>query len=711
MKKDPAKAQAFRKRDLMVLCVMVLAVYLSLDSRGYSYSLEPSWYLDHRGKGSEVPYHQVPVLISDLDGDGRNEIISISKDFVLQVISPEYGGDPNAAVYSPKIEKSVRLSKFSIRKGKSPVALAAGYIDKYSNEKERTKVIVVVTEDFTVSCFDSSLSLMWEKSIAHKFHQLEYVISHYTVDEASIVITPLSLKEDASGGTVVIGASMRLRDGGTEALAAEDLVEAGLDKNEDGDIEHPEMRVRAMLEHFSVYALDSKEGHIVWRHDGSDVKQEQYTRSLPHQAYTLSSFDLSRMASHTRGHMNDMSLFKASLVAELPHFWHHRTDTSMRFAHFVRRHLGAGTAKGKPSSSKSVSRTSASSRKLENQKSSRRSPSKTKKSGGLLEKFTGIGSEPLSLSASLPHDASEHTDHPNVLVAHTKHGVEVIALRTGVPITSMALNADHTYADIDGDGVVDMVLVIENENDAVHRAAAFSHEGSDAIQHCHMMVISGLPPRSQLFNGTLCLHRRALSDPMAKPSKRTPPPIKAATPLVLRKVDPMTNTESKKKDIVVATNMGMVTSYSANGEFNWQVKDGPGWKTDFQWAQMVHFDMDAARAEEFGSHDNIYAHMLITGDQDISVVSRDGVVLSTKSVPNTPIARPVIGDFDADGFTDVIMVTDDAILGYRLQVMPSTQGMLVAFGCLILVALVLFVVNLRVDLADGKPGKKRRIFS
>lgn len=39
-------------------------------------------------------------------------------------------------------------------------------------------------------------------------------------------------------------------------------VEAGLNITEDGDLEHPEMRLRSLLEHFSMYALDASEGHI-----------------------------------------------------------------------------------------------------------------------------------------------------------------------------------------------------------------------------------------------------------------------------------------------------------------------------------------------------------------------------------------------------------------------------------------------------------------
>jgi hypothetical protein len=132
---------------------------------------------------------------------------------------------------------------------------------------------VVVTEDFTVSCYDANLNLKWSKSIAHASHQLDFVADNYKIEETDIFISPLNMKTGHTGtGTIIVGASMkplhhghesdsrsgegpRVRDPGVH-------VEAGLNRSEDGDVEHPEMQVRSLLEHFSVYALDAEEGHI-----------------------------------------------------------------------------------------------------------------------------------------------------------------------------------------------------------------------------------------------------------------------------------------------------------------------------------------------------------------------------------------------------------------------------------------------------------------
>ena len=62
-------------------------------------------------------------------------------------------------------------------------------------------------------------------------------------------------------------------------------------------------------------------------------------------------------------------------------------------------------------------------------KNNQKKDQKNNKKGTLLNldlgRFTGIETPPLSLSASLPHDALEHTENPNVLVAHTSQGIEV----------------------------------------------------------------------------------------------------------------------------------------------------------------------------------------------------------------------------------------------------------------------------------------------
>ena len=175
-------------------------------------------------------------------------------------------------------------------------------------------------------------------------------------------------------------------------------------------------------------------------------------------------------------------------------------------------------------------------------------------------------------------------------------------------------------------------------------------------------------------------------------------------------MDPLTNIEAKKKSVVVATNMGFMTHYSATGGFKWQIKNAPGWTHDFQFSDVLHFDMDAERAKEFGSHDTTYAHMLVAGEKELALVSRDGHILSSTNLPKIPIARPIIGDFDGDGVTDVIMITEDAILGYRVDEVASMQGMLAAVIVLSMLTAVVFACSMQLDVQETSLGGRKKVW-
>ena len=180
-------------------------------------------------------------------------------ELTLKVLSADPPDGDKGSVYSPTLMASVSLSPLKVAKGRTPVALKTGYVDSYDVSKGRNQVIVVVREDWTVSCFDSSLQLIWEKAIAHKTHNLENVLDKYQIDEVSVYLTPLSIREDLTG-LVIVGGNMKLRD--TSAYDAI-VLEQGMKMDENGELEHPEMKERASLEHFSVYALDARTGHVV----------------------------------------------------------------------------------------------------------------------------------------------------------------------------------------------------------------------------------------------------------------------------------------------------------------------------------------------------------------------------------------------------------------------------------------------------------------
>lgn len=715
----------------MVLCVVVLAAYMCLNTSGLSYRIEPCWYLDQRKLSGLGSFNMLPPVVTDLDGDGSKEVVLVTKDLQLKIINAEAPNGDHSEIYIPEEQYSARLSQLNVQKGKIPVALQTGYVSPYDADKERSQVVVVVREDWSVTCYDAQLNVLWEKAVAHKTHAMDTMADKFRIDEVAVMIAPISLKEGSSG-VVIVGASMALRESDQDRG-----IEVEHEAGPSGDEEHPEMRARASLEHFSVYALDAATGHVLWLHDGLEMRPEDFVKSLPITALKLDRRDLQPRIHHAPG-ITDWTIFRQSLLLQLPHHWTNPSDAALKMAHFERRHVGArkaspgpgaGMAAGAGAVVKALFSSSSSSSSASSKAAA--GAGKNKRGGGLLAshgRFTGIETPPLAATAVLPHDASEHTEHPNVLVAHTRNGLEVIALRTGAPMTSLALAKGRAYADVDGDGVVDTIVALESASD-VHAqgyGSAFAHSShTGAVQHCSIMVLSGLPAQSQLFNGSLCASRHSLQDPINKHSaaRMLPERVAVAPPAVLRSLDPRTMVEAKLRDVVVAINTGIVTSFSGTGTFKWQLRGGPTWSLPEEagaddddapassrqqeeksharasLASLTPFDADALRVDEAGSHDNVYANLLLVGSRRLALVSRDGAFLATADMPAAPVASAVAGDFDSDGVTDVIIVTEDSVLGYRVEVNVSSRGLLLALGLLSSIALIVFVANIRVETA------------
>lgn len=590
--------------------------------------------------------------------------------------------------------------------------------------QSRTQVIILVREDLSVICFDKSLNIIWETSIAQKATNYEKVMRFFKVDQLSISIYPLNIREGEqtpsndtmSHGLILIGENMAMTHDLTH-LADMIKFETGMDMNENANAEHPFMKARSKLEHFSVYALSGSDGHILWSHDGLGAPTEQLSRSLPQHAFSLDIRDLMTKTHHAPG-VSDWTIFRQSLVDELPHTWLGPEDSKMRIAHFLRRHTGAGAAS---QNAKKKAENSPDKKKSSTTKG-RRGSALSRRLHLLQEVHTESKLSSAAGSVSLPHSAVEHIENPNVVVLHSKGGLEVLSLRSGAPVTSLALSNTKTYADLDGDGVVDCITVLPDEqsigrHQEEHSKHAFSSGlwANSQLRHCSVVVTSGLPSQAQLFNGSLC---HDLGHGPASQSARIPSKIRYAIPLVLPK--PNTAKETSQNDLIIAINTGIVSSYSSAGVLNWQLKGVPTWSFDFvddhhsqdhqqkpetRNAVVFAFDPDSARATEAGTHNSVYANILITGETSLQLVSREGEFLSAAEIPSPPISRPVIGDFDNDGVTDIVVVTEDAILGYHVQVERAVNGLLVLVMLAALFAAIVFAANIQsVSLVADEPG-------
>ena len=80
--------------------------------------------------------HLPPPIVSDLDGDGLNEIILVNKDLELEIFSAAKMEDIDTlsskteaqAVYTPAKLASIKLTPYGVKTGKVPIALKVLHI-------------------------------------------------------------------------------------------------------------------------------------------------------------------------------------------------------------------------------------------------------------------------------------------------------------------------------------------------------------------------------------------------------------------------------------------------------------------------------------------------------------------------------------------------------------------------------------------------------
>ncbi|CAM9277291.1 unnamed protein product, partial [Heterosigma akashiwo] len=94
--------------------------------------VQVSWYLESKTvQGLET---LPPPIVTDLDGDGENEVVFITADYHLQVLSiPSQSALVKADSMTQPIFKAQAnlLPGVRISQGRAPIALGHGYLDPY----------------------------------------------------------------------------------------------------------------------------------------------------------------------------------------------------------------------------------------------------------------------------------------------------------------------------------------------------------------------------------------------------------------------------------------------------------------------------------------------------------------------------------------------------------------------------------------------------
>lgn len=289
---------------------------------------------------------------------------------------------------------------------------------------------------------------------------------------------------------------------------------------------------------------------------------------------------------------------------------------------------------------------------------------------------------------------------PNVVMFHGRDGLAVLSLKNGSPVCHISLVDNTLYADIDKDGIVDVIQVatpsdesrsgdIQSLIDRINKSegAEDGHVSNRADPvFCHALVTSGLPSREEVFTAPLCLGG-------AIPSANQKMRIRAAPPLLVE------SSIGRGNDIIFAINNGVIVRYDSNGREIWRKKaakdDGsPSWRYATALLARVQFGAIKSHSSVSASsrHDqhrpgSPVRPIIISGESGAAVISPAGKVLSRVVYPQPAIIQPLLADLNGDGTADLLVVSKDALWGYRIVVETGRSG----FFSILVVTLVVGV--------------------
>ena len=415
-----------------------------------------------------------PPVIADVDGDGVNEIVVATRNppllRVLSAPSPRATLALTDSAQAPHVRRRVSLLTSGVRiaKGRYPVALATGPLIRGGADGEQAlHSIVVLTDAWSVLCFNHKLELQWETVV--QYQQQSLGIADLWIREAALLVRP---------NRVIVGGSMHT----TEALEADASAAAGtapaprdafahlrsVDRRDVRSDEpvglggergaHSYAARRRRAERFSIYALDGERGRIVWARTADELDSAASADGAKNAAPPNWRLAGMRRAEDARRTCHRYRRALATALRAHPHAWANRADTAILGASFELDDLAARAA----SAGARGERKAASARL-----------GALAAAASLGHYVAGAGAASVSASAAASAAAggrsgrsgsrSSSRSGENVLLLHTRRGVEVLHLDSGAAVCTEALppSTISITADINGDGAVDRVAALQ----------------------------------------------------------------------------------------------------------------------------------------------------------------------------------------------------------------------------------------------------------
>ena len=462
------------------------------------------------------------------------------------------------------------------------------------------------------------------------------------------------------------------------------------------------------LEEAIVMAFNAETGTKLWdaslkAHDDDDDEEEK-GRKLPIVDAVQSTGRRRSLKPHVRDKKahglasNCLHAYRRSILTSgviLPHIFWGDSDASTRALHFEQQQHNQHAIQAKKKTS-TRSRTPG-------------KPGKDKSSSwkSLLSPFRH------------KRRVSHHQSHlkrgkPNVIVSRSEDGIEVRSLKNGRPVCHLSLWHDTLYTDLNHDGVIDGVSVVTGDHhsldddkflrsedakwisklatrlgdskmlseDAKYSEREEQQLGDQSQRLCHLYALSGVPFKEELFSVNLC-------------GNKDPENSLDSAPLLA-----VETAYGKGQDIIVALNDKTVQRFRGkSGRRMWQVSgkshdEFPSWDDGY----ITLLDrIDAANVAPAARP------VVLVGDTSIALISPGhGRVLATAPFPLPSIRKPILVDFNGDGTTDIVVITREAVWGYRVTIWAGSSILFRVTVGLLVISLMLAILRNRFGPHQGK---------
>jgi len=316
----------------------------------------------------------------------------------------------------------------------------------------------------------------------------------------------------------------------------------------------------------------------------------------------------------------------------------------------------------------------------------------------------------------------------NVILFHSRDGLHIIQLSNGRTICDIPLRPKRLYADLDKDGKIDELQVATNERTSKDSTGSSNNNSNkkDSITQasqgrnsnpCHAILSSGIDKnQSEIFNVHLCqsliksINKQKWKDTSILDQLHT-----SFAPTMLMEGFDREDDGKPVYDLLFALNHGSLQRYDPNGILKWSriTHDLPTWGGDGDLSSSSENENALLGRVDFKDASSISSFVtaairpiLFSGDNGMSIVSSGrGKILAGVSFPQHVISRPILVDIDGDSTTDVLIVTNDAVWGYIVNI---TLGGSTLIRIAIILLMIVFAIAILTHEFGQEQGRSER---